>query len=406
VNPNDHTDRSRRTSPAQKILKPLEQFLRVETASGLMLLLATATALIWANSPWTTFYAQLWDVSLFGRDISPHFIINDALMAIFFLVVGLEIRREIHDGALSSLRTATLPLAAALGGIVAPALIYIGLNSDASVRHGWAVPTATDIAFAVGVLALLGNRVDPALRVLLLALAIADDIAAILIIAFFYSDGVGPTGVGMAGPAVVAILALHKAGVRFVLPYLLGGVILWFGLLEAGLHPALAGVILGLLMPASARGAENQLPPPAVRMEAALHPWVAFAIMPLFALANAGVDIGGVSLEKAGSFSVAAGIVLGLVVGKPLGILAVAALAVKSGLCSLPRGVTWSGIALIGCLGGIGFTMSIFIATLAFEDAELLATAKLAVLVASVLAGTTGLVLGRALSRNTRRNER
>jgi Na+:H+ antiporter, NhaA family len=401
VNRTDQAHSKRRPSRVKRILKPLEQFLHVESASGMFLLLATATALAWANSPWTASYGHLWKSNLFGSDISLHFIINEALMAVFFLVVGLEIRREARDGALSSWRTATLPLAAALGGIVAPALIYLGLNSNADVHRGWAIPTATDIAFAVGVLALLGKRVNPALRVLLLALAIADDIAAILIIAFFYSEGLGPTGIGMAGAAVVAIFALQRAGVRFIFPYLLGGAALWFGLLDAGLHPALAGVVLGLLMPTSARAAQDQPEPlpPALRLETALHPWVAFAIMPLFALANAGVDIGGFSPESATSISVAAGIVLGLVVGKPVGIFAATVLAVKSGLCVLPPGVRWSGIALIGCLGGIGFTMSIFISTLAFADAQLLASAKLAVLIASVLAGAIGIVLGRVCTR-------
>jgi NhaA family Na+:H+ antiporter len=378
------------------MLQPLEQFLQVESASGVVLLLATTTALLWANSAAKASYGHFWETTLFGSDVSLHFIINEALMAVFFLVVGLEIRREIHAGALSGWRTATLPLAAALGGIVAPALIYLALNGDPAVDRGWAIPTATDIAFAVGVLALLGTRVNPALRVLLLALAIADDIAAILIIACFYSDGLGPAGIKMGAPAVVAILVLQKAGVRLVLPYLVGGAILWFGLLDAGLHPALAGVILGFLMPTSARAAHNRAErvPPALRLEKALHPWVAFAIMPLFALANAGVDIDGFSLESATSASVAAGIVLGLVVGKPFGIFAATVLAVKSGLCVLPPGVRWSGIVLIGCLGGIGFTMSIFIATLAFADEQLLASAKLAVLLGSALAGTTGLVVG------------
>src|SRR4029453_10130499 len=253
VNRIDQAPSPQPPSGVKRILRPLEQFLHVESASGLVLLLATATALLWANSPWKASYEHLWEISLFGSDVSLHFIINEALMAVFFLVVGLEIRREIHEGALSSLRAATLPLAAALGGIVVPALIYLALNSDASVHQGWAVPTATDIAFAVGVLTLLGKRVDPALRVLLLALAIADDIAAILIIPFFYSTGVAATGIGIAGPAIVAILALDKAGVRFILPYLLGGALLWFGLLGAGLEPALGGVLMGGLIPLSTR---------------------------------------------------------------------------------------------------------------------------------------------------------
>jgi NhaA family Na+:H+ antiporter len=387
---------------------PLEHFLRVETASGLFLFLATLLALGWANSPWTQWYERLWGAALFSTGPSLHFVINEVLMAIFFLVVGLEIRREIHDGALSDRRTATLPLVAAVGGIAAPAAIYLALNDDASVRLGWAVPTATDIAFAVGVLMLLGKRIVPALRVLLLTLAIADDIFAILIIAFFYAEGVALTGLAIAGLGAVASVWLRKKAVHILFPYLVCGGMLWFGLLEAGLHPALAGVALGLLTPISLPagcGRANQVSL-AERLETTLHPWVAFAVMPLFALANAGVNVGAVSFDSATALPLTAGIVLGLVVGKPLGIIAAASMAVRAGWCALPSGVTWSGIALIGCLGGIGFTMSIFIATLAFPDPQLLAAAKFAVLIASVTASTAGLLIGGLTTRPAPRDDR
>ena len=384
-----------------RIRKSLEQFLRVETASGLVLFLAALIALVWANSPWAQSYERLWEAALFPTGPSFHFVINEVLMAIFFLVVGLEIRREIHDGALSRLRTATLPLVAALGGVVAPAVIYLALNGDASVRQGWAIPTATDIAFSVGVLTVLGNRVVPALRVLLLALAIVDDIVAILIIAFVYAGGVALTGIGIAGLGVVAILWLRRRTVRIVFPYLLCGAVLWFGLLEAGLHPALAGVLLGLLTPISApaKSGRPEQVSPAEHLETTLHPWVAFAVMPLFAFANAGVNIGAVNFDGPTALPLAAGIVLGLVVGKPLGIIIAANVAVRAGWCALPADVTWRGIALIGCLGGIGFTMSIFIATLAFPNPQLLAAAKLAVLVASLIAATAGLLIGGVIPR-------
>jgi NhaA family Na+:H+ antiporter len=288
---------------------------------------------------------------------------------------------------------------AALGGVVAPALIYLAVNDDAAVRRGWAIPTATDIAFAIGVLTLLGKRIAPALRVLLLALAIADDIVAILIIAFFYAEGVALVGLGIAGAGVVAILLLRTKAVRSVVPYLICGGVLWLGLLEAGLHPALAGVLLGLLAPISLPEERGEHVSAAECLEDALHAWAAFAIMPLFALANAGVNIGGVTFDSATSLRLAVGIVLELVVGKPLGIIIAAAIAVRAGWCVLPPDVTWRGIALIGCLGGIGFTMSIFIATLAFPDAQLLAAAKLAVLIASLIAGTGGLLIGCAMAR-------
>ena len=366
--------------------------------SGVALLAAAAIALAWANSPWAAAYEALWHLKLSlsvaeflpARDL--HFWVNDGLMSVFFLVVGLEIRREMHDGALSDPRVATLPIVAAVGGVVIPALLYLLFNMDPAARRGWAIPTATDIAFAVGVLSLIGKEVPPALRMLLLTLAIIDDIAAILVIAFFYSSGIAVGGLLIVAAGVLGVLLLQWLGVQAALAYVLPGAVVWFGMLRAGLHPALAGVLLGLLTPASSAFAVES---PVARVEEMLHPWVAFGIMPLFALANAGVSLQGLDLSAAAPLAVGAGIVSGLVLGKPIGIVLASIAAVRLRLCALPEGVRWSHLVLIGLLGGIGFTMSIFIANLAFDDPRLLAAAKFAVLVASVLAATLGLLLGR-----------
>ncbi len=385
--------------------------------SGVVLLAAAALALIWANSPWSPSYEALWHFrsgfAVAGL-IAPQdlrFWVNDALMSVFFLVVGLEIRREMHQGALSDPRVATLPLAAAAGGVVVPALLYLLANAlfahaDPATRRGWAIPTATDIAFAVGVLSLLGRGVAPALRMLLLTLAIIDDIVAILVIAFVYSGGLAAGGLLLIAAGVLAVLLMQWLSIRAAPAYLLPGVIVWLGMLRAGLHPTLAGVLLGLMTPAAAEfgrrrraarpqpGAES----PLVRLEAKLHPWVAFGIMPLFAVANAGVSLAGLKSGAAAPLAVGGGIVAGLVLGKPLGIALASVAAVRLRLCSLPEGVRWPQIALLGFLGGIGFTMSIFLANLAFEDSRLLVAAKFAVLLASTLAAALALLLGRLQS--------
>jgi Na+:H+ antiporter, NhaA family len=383
------------------------RFISVEALSGVVLLSAAALALAWANSPSAYWYEALWHLRpglavagwLPAQDL--HFLVNDGLMTIFFLVVGLEIRREMHDGALSDPRVATLPLIAAVGGVVVPALLYLLVNADPQARRGWAIPTATDIAFALGVLSLIG-RVPPALRMLLLTLAIIDDIAAILVIAFFYSGGIAVAGLAPVALGVLLVLALQRLGVQPALPYVLPGALVWFGMLRAGMHPTLAGVVLGLLTPATAafgRGTRRAAQParesPVVRVAARLHPWVAFGIMPLFAMANAGVSLQGLSLTAGAPLAVGSGIVLGLVLGKPIGIVVASAAAVQLRLCTLPAGVRWIHMLLLGLLGGIGFTMSIFICNLAFEDAAWLAAAKFAVLVASALAATLGLLVGR-----------
>ncbi len=425
---------------AERVWDALERFLHVEALSGVVLMLAAAAALIWANSPFGASYEHLWHapVTLGLHDhvvTHPlHFWINDALMTVFFLVVGMEIRRELHEGALASLRLAALPVTAALGGVLVPALIYVAINTDPVPRAGWAVSSATDIAFAVGVLALLGKSVPSAVRVFLLAIAIIDDIAAVIIIALFYSTGLEPWGFAIAAVGVLLVLGFQKIGIGSAWGYVLPGAMLWLGVLIAGVHPTLAGVALGLLTPvvprraratlvgAAARAlgdvdrrtraashdphdlraplrqlaiAQRDLVPPVVRVQMALHPWVAYLVMPLFALANAGVPLTGLDFSGATSSGVLVGVAIALVVGKPLGIMAASFAAVRSGLCRLPSGLTWRGVLLTGCLGGIGFTMSIFIATLAFADEALLAAAKVGVLVASVVAGIAGLALGK-----------
>ncbi len=425
---------SRTQRLATRALRSVERFLHIEAVGGAILLLAAVLALVWANSPWAPSYHALWHVPAaigigdwqFSRPL--HFWINDVLMTVFFLVVGMEVRREIHDGALSDLRAAALPLAAAGGGVVVPALAYLALNSGAATQSGWAVPTATDIAFAVGVLALFGRSIPASVRVFLLALAIIDDIAAVLIIALFYSDGLVAAGAVVAAGGIALVYALQAMGAGSAHAYVLPAIVVWFGLHELGIHPTLAGVVLGLMTPVRAtasreaplhmaeravrelcadadgkpppnggthplrrlRWAQRELQPPVVRVQAALHPWVAFGVMPLFALANAGVGLDGVDAGHAGATAVTAGVFLGLVIGKPLGIVAASWLAVKAGWCRLPDGVSWRGVVLVGLLSGIGFTMSIFIGMLAFEDDSLLAAAKLGVLLASVCAALLG----------------
>lgn len=425
-----------------RILRPFERFMHIEASSGVVLLIAVIAALVWANWPGSHSYHDVWHLPLtiqlgsLAYSQSLHFIINDVLMTIFFLVVGLEIRREIHEGALASLKLATLPLIAALGGVLMPAAIYLFFNTDPTLQHGWAVPTATDIAFAVGILTLLGKRVPADLRILLLAIAIIDDIAAIIIIAFFYSSGVKIAGLLIAAAGVGLVRLYNYHGIRTAWPYVLPGAVVWIGVLMAGIHPTIAGVALGLLTPVQSpidretlydsasnlfnklrerftgaaadlheavgslqklKSMQRELVPPVVRVQIALHPWVAFGIMPIFALANAGVVIDQAALQAITESTVSLGVMLGLVFGKPIGIALAAMLAVRLGVAALPSGVTGKGLIVVGCLGGIGFTMSIFIAQLAFADVRMLDTAKMAVLLASTVAALLGLALGAKL---------
>jgi len=442
--PTPRQDLPRAQLVAERAFATLDRFLHIEAASGVVLLIAAAVALIWANSSLSESYHSLWHLPVsfgFGGLIfsqSLHFIVNDGLMTIFFLVVGMEIRREIHEGALSSLRQASLPIMGALGGVAIPALIYAILNIGSPSLQGWAVPTATDIAFALGVLALLGRGIPGNVRVFLLALAIIDDVIAVLIIALFYSGGLNPSGFLVATMGILVVLSFQRMGFGSALAYVPPGAIVWIGLLMTGAHPTLAGVVLGMLTPALSRPTrerpqdmvaeaaqklreqedaknphhmtwslkqlrlgQRELLPPMVRVQMALHPWVAFGIMPLFALANAGVSVSGVDLSASDPQWVMAGVALALVLGKPLGIVGVSWLAVRLGWCRLPPGVSWGGILLIGLLAGVGFTMSLFIAMLAFESEALLSAAKLGVLAGSLTAALLGLAWGAVYRRAT-----
>lgn len=383
------------------LVRPLERFLAIEASSGIVLMVAAFVALGWANSAWASSYHDLWETPLWvgvgphTARASAHFFVNDLLMSVFFLVVGLEIRREMHAGELSDLRRATLPIAAALGGMLVPALIYVVASPGGAASRGWGVPMATDIAFAVGVLALLGKRVPAAMRVLLLALAIIDDIGAILVIAIFYSSGVELTGFAISAAGLAGFVALRAVGTRSISLYLVPAAVLWVGVLTAGVHPTIAGVVTGLLIPTRLWPGHEEVSP-GERLEHALHPWVAYVIMPVFALANAGVDLGGVDLT--GAPGVAVGVAAGLVVGKLVGVVGACAVAVRLGLASLPRGVDWRGIVVVGTVAGIGFTMSLFIAGLAFaQRPDLHGVAKVGVLAASGCAAVLALVLGRVL---------
>lgn len=376
-----------------------------ETTSGLALLVTAGVALLWANSRWASGYEAVWTHDA-GLGVSLRFVVNEGLMTLFFYVVGVEIKYEIHDGSLASVQRAALPLFGALGGMMAPAAIYLLLSVN-STRRGWGVPMATDIAFAVGSLSLLGSRVPTGLRVLLLAIAVIDDVGAILVIAAFYSGSIAPSGLVLAALGLGATYALHRRRVRSVVLLALAAASVWAGLHLAHVHPTLAGVLLGLLTPLGMGTADAGAPPalapaPASALHDHLGPWVTYAVMPLFALANAGVSLSGLaSLMQAGPTSVAPlrvtmGVVLGLVLGKPLGIVLASLLALGVGAARLPAGVNVRGILVVGMIGGVGFTMAIFIASLAFPGAQnpLLLAAKLGILAASVGAALAGVTFG------------
>lgn len=381
-----------------------ERFISVEALSGLVLLGAALIALGWANSSAAEQYHSLWAIrwpSILMRDAHPtlRFWVNDGLMTLFFLVVGLELRREFHRGELSRLDTAILPMIAAIGGIAAPAVIYLLLNRDPVTRVGWAIPTATDIAFAVGTLAMLGSRVSRSMRVLLLAIAIADDVVAIVIIAVFYGSPLHPLGIALAAGAVALVLAQQRWRMRQPLVYVPAAILLWLGLLWAGFHPALTGVILGLLTPLALQQPRSRAP--TEQLESRLHSWVAFTVMPLFAFANAGVTIRGVNLDEANG-RIFAGVTAALVLGKPIGILLATAAAMRLRIVRRPDGVSYRQLGVIAILAGIGFTVSMFMGDLAFGASPLLAAAKLGILAASLTAGALGLIVGRIVLKPLR----
>lgn len=383
----------------------------MQASSGILLLIATAAALAWANSPWKASYHAFWDQQLpiragaFDLTLTPHGWVNDGLMAIFFFLVGLEIKREVLAGELASIKKAAFPFIAAFGGSLAPALIFVAFNHTGHAVHGWGIPMATDIAFALGVLALLGERIPPPLRVFVAALAIVDDIFAVLVIAFFYTGRISILALVLGFAAVGCSWVAGRLGARNWGVYAVLGVLTWFAILHSGVHATIAGILMAMAIPiGTGRGgqqgtdADTVRSSPLGRMEHALAPWVGFVIMPVFALANAGVYFLG-ELGAEFTHPIPLGVLLGLVVGKPLGISVFTWLSSASGLASPPESVTWKQIFSASCLCGIGFTMSLFIAGLAYSDEVILDRSKLGILLASIIAGIAGSLLLRLSTR-------
>jgi NhaA family Na+:H+ antiporter len=389
-------------TPMERLVRPFQEFARLEASGGILLIACTVAALIWANSPWAGSYFHLWHTNLTfgfaGRLLSEslHFWINDGLMALFFLLVGLEIKRETLVGELASFRKAALPIAAALGGMIIPAGLYAVLNHGGTGVAGWGIPMATDIAFALGVLALLGDRAPTSLKVFLAALAIADDIGAVLVIAFFYTEQISWMSLAVGGAFFVALIAANRAGARHPLIYAVLGIGLWLAFLQSGIHATVAGVLLALTIPArqriDSRASLVRNESPMLRFEHALMPWNKHVIMPVFALANAGVVLGA-GAARALTDPISLGVICGLVFGKPIGIVLFSWLATRSRLAAMLDGVSWRQVIGVGMLGGIGFTMSLFIANLAFGDTPALETAKVGILAASVASAIAGVVV-------------
>lgn len=427
---------------ASRVLLPVQIFIRTESAGGVVLLVAAAIALIWANSPWGEAYFDFWheeialDLAFLRIEEGLQEWVTDGLMAIFFFVVGLEIKRELLHGELASPRRAALPAAAALGGMVVPALIFTAFNAGGEGARGWGIPMATDIAFAIGVLALLGRRIPSNLRVFLLALAIVDDLGAIAVVAIFYTESISFEAVAAAVGIIGLIIALQRLGLRNVFVYLLLGVCLWVAVFESGVHATVAGVILGFLTPAggwiSREGLAERLEAlvadyrravaeedvaeteailgniedltagtsaPLERLERLLHPWSSFVVIPIFALANSGIALSTDVLESAATSPVTHGVALGLILGKLVGVVSATWLATRLGLASLPRGVTWNHVIGAALLAGIGFTVSLFITGLAYEDPLIIDEAKIGILAASLVAGSSGFLFLRLTSR-------
>ncbi len=372
----------------------IKDLFQHDAAGGVLLMAAAAAALVLDNSPLNWLYDAILgtqvavQVGALAIDKPLLLWINDGLMAVFFFLVGLEIKRELLEGRLSTWNQAALPVVAALGGMAVPALIYVAFNVDDPVAlNGWAIPAATDIAFALGVLALLGSRVPVALKIFLLALAILDDLGAILIIAVLYTADLSLASLAIAGICTSLLIALNFAGVRRIAPYALIGVIMWVCVLKSGVHATLAGVIIALTIPLRVKGGQEDSP--LHRLEGELHPWVAYGVMPVFAFANAGVALSGLSLTDLLA-PLPLGIALGLFLGKQIGVFGFAWLATRAGICRLPDGISWGHIYGAALLAGIGFTMSLFIGTLAFADPEHATAVRLGVLSGSILSAVAG----------------
>jgi len=392
---------TRPASPLDAVLKPLQEFLHLEAAGGLVLMAAAVVAMVVANSPLAGHYTAFLDLPFeirlgtFGLAKPLILWINDGLMAVFFLLVGMELKREVAEGHLSSLRKASLPAFGAAGGMIAPAAIYAALNwGEPVAMRGWAIPTATDIAFALGVLSLLGPRVPAALKAFLLSVAIFDDLGAIIVIALFYTAELSVTALVAAAVLVLVLVALNRLGVTRPAAYILVGVPLWVAVLKSGVHATLAGVVVAMFIPLRVPDevrAPDKPASPLRHLEHTLHPWVAFGVLPIFAFANAGVPVLGMSLGDM-LHPVPLGIAAGLVAGKQVGILALCWIAVRLGVASRPEGVGWGSLYGTALICGIGFTMSLFIASLAFEQgaAAPVGLDRLGILIGSLVSGLAG----------------
>jgi len=368
-----------------KLTKLYKEFFDSEKAGGLILVFVTVLSLVLANSAWQTNYINFWHFNLGGHSVV-HWI-NDGLMTIFFLLIGLELEREIYKGELSDIKNASLPIVGALGGMLIPAGIFLVLNYGTATQAGAGIPMATDIAFAVGILSLLGNRVPASLKIFLLAVAIVDDLGAILIIAIFYTTTIVFTNLFIALGIWGLLIILNRLKVFNLIPYLIGGIAMWYFMLHSGVHATITGVLLALAIPFGNGGEKS----PSYILQHILHKPVAFLILPLFAIANTCISIGDSwqsSLGQANSL----GIIAGLLIGKPLGIFLFSIIGVGFGLCALPSNLKWKNIIGAGFLAGIGFTMSIFITLLAFDDTEIVNNSKIAILIASFIAGTIGFI--------------
>jgi Na+:H+ antiporter, NhaA family len=423
--------------------RPFQQFFSTQAAGGTVLLLSAVSALLIANSPLSEEYHHFWQQHFAlalnddGLSLTLHHWVNDGLMAVFFLLVGLEIKRELIAGELASVRQAALPIAAAIGGMVVPAIVYLAFNSGTAGATGWAIPMATDIAFALGVLALIAPDAPTALKVFLAALAIVDDMGAVLVIVLFYTETLNATALGAGVSALIAMVILNRTGVRLLTPYLFCGCLLWYFIYQSGVHATIAGVLMAMTIPTRTRinapqfsekaralldefersetgdylvltskgqqeaifaleRASEAVTEPLLRLEHALHSFSAFVVMPVFAFANAGLPITGTVPDLA----VAGGAMLGLLIGKPAGIVLGAAAAVRLRYAALPPGVSWKMLHACAWLGGIGFTMSLFVATLAFESPAMLDAAKSGVLAGSLIAGLVAATLMRFALRS------
>lgn len=423
-------------SLADRMSHPITRFLRIESASGILLFGAALAALVWANSPWSDRYHDLLELEAglalgaFHLELTLHELVNDGLMTVFFFVVGLEIKRELAIGDLRDPRAAALPVAAALGGMVVPAAIYLALQDGKPTSAGWGVPIATDIAFAVGIITLMGRWVPHQIKVFVLAAAIVDDIGAIAVIAVFYSSDISLAPLGLAAAGFAVVILMQRSGISTAPLYFLVGAVIWYGFLKSGIHPTIAGVIAALLTPISEpvplwqklKRAAVYLPEkgmrkvlhrnretgktadvveaddadassPLVSLNSALHPWSAFVIMPVFALVNTGVMLSQGFLDDRESLAVGGAVAIALVLGKPAGVLLFSALAVRAKLARLPADVPWSVLVAAAALMGVGFTVSLFITELAFSEQRFVDAAKVGVLVGSAIAATVGLTL-------------